>query len=71
MNDEKTPEQYQKLAATATIATSLIKTIFDFIHLCTSSNIENLDLKECNSILEDLVKSNEHIVQRIKNVGSS
>jgi hypothetical protein len=70
MDDEIPTEQYQKLAATATIATSLIKTIFDFIHLCTSSNIENLDLKECNSILEDLVKSNESIVQRINKVRS-
>lgn len=43
-----------------------LKIIGDFSDWCAANIVENnIDLKECYYILEDFVKSNEHIIQKI------
>ena len=49
-----------------------MRTIDDFAHWVTANMMStSIDVKECTSILEDLVKSNEHIIQRINKVRPS
>ena len=47
-----------------------MQTISDFFHW-SAPNIDNINVEEIDSIYEDFIKSNEHIVERIKNVSSS
>src|SRR5918995_527328 len=42
-----------------------------FAHWVTANMMSSIDVKEYTSSLEDFVKSNEHIIQRIKKVRSS
>ena len=44
-----------------------MQTISDFFHW-SAPNIDNINVEEIDSIYEDFIKSNEHIVERIKNV---
>jgi hypothetical protein len=46
-----------------------MQTISDFFHW-SAPIIDNIDVKEIDSIFEDFIKSNEHIVQRINQVKS-
>ena len=48
-----------------------MRTIDDFAHWVTANMMSGIDVKECTSILEDFVKSNEHIIQRINKVRTS
>jgi hypothetical protein len=48
-----------------------IRTIEDFSHWVTDNMMARIDVKASTSILEDFVKSNEHIIQRINKVRSS
>jgi hypothetical protein len=48
-----------------------MRTIDDFAHWVTDNMVSSIDVKECTSILEDFVKSNEHIIQRIDKVKPS
>jgi hypothetical protein len=59
----------EKLEQNSEKAFAYMQTISEFFHWSVP-NIENMNLEEIDSIFEDFIKSNEHIVQRIKNVGS-
>ena len=48
-----------------------MRTIDDFAHWVTDKMMSNIDVKECTNILEDFVKSNEHIIQRINKIRQS
>lgn len=48
-----------------------MRTIDDFAHWVTDNMMSNIDVKECTNILEDFVKSNEHIIQRINKIRQS
>jgi hypothetical protein len=49
-----------------------MRTIEDFAHWVTANMMSTrIDLKECTTILEDFVKSNEHIIQRINKLRPS
>ncbi len=48
-----------------------MRTIEDFAHWVTDNMMSNIDVKEGTNILEDYVKSNEHIIQRINKVKPS
>ena len=67
--DETTPSQFEKLASAGEKAAFYIRTIDDFSHWVTANMMSTIiDVEECTSILEDHIKSNEHIIQRIKKV---
>ena len=73
MNENKeaiTPKQFEKLAATGEKAASYIQTIQEFEHWVTANIFNTIKAIECTSILEDFIKSNEHIIQRINKVKS-
>ena len=67
----------KKLQTNSRIATAgeksafYIRTIEDFSHWVTDNMMARIDVKESTSIFEDIVKSNEHIIQRINKVRSS
>ena len=69
MIEIKTLEQFEKLEINSEKASTYLQTISDFFHW-SAPNIEKVNLEEFDSIFEDFIKSNEHIVQRIKNVSS-
>ena len=69
MSENITLEEFEKLERDSEKATTYMQTISDFFHW-SAPIIDNIDVKEIDSIFEDFIKSNEHIVQRIKNVGS-
>ena len=69
--DETTPEQFEKLATAGEKSAFYMRTIDDFAHWVTDNMMSNIDVKECTNILEDFVKSNEPIIQRINKVRSS
>lgn len=70
MNENTTLEQFEKLEGNSEKAAAYMQTISDFFHW-SAPNIDNIDVEEIDSIFDDFIKSNEHIVQRIKNVSSS
>ena len=67
---EATPEQYDKLAIAGNTAASLMKTVTYFLNWC-AINMDSIDVKECTSILEDFVKSNQRIIQKIDKILTS
>ena len=69
--DETTSNQYEKLATASENSALYMRTIEDFAHWVTANMMSSIDVKECTSILEDFVKSNEHIIQRINQVRPS
>ena len=69
--DETTPDQFEKLATAGEKSALYMRTIEDFAHWVTANMMSSIDVEECTSILEDFVKSNEHIIQRINKVRSS
>jgi hypothetical protein len=69
MSENITLEQFEKLERDSEKATTYMQTIFDFFHW-SAPNINNIDVEEIDSIFEDFIKSNEHIVQRINQVKS-
>ena len=76
MNEKKdetpTPDQFEKLATAGEKSAFYMRTIEDFAHWVTANMMStSIDVKECTSILEDFVKSNEHIIQRINKVRPS
>ena len=67
--DETTLGQFEKLVTAGEKAAFYIRTIDDFSHWVTANMMStSIDVEECTSILEDHIKSNEHIIQRIKKV---
>lgn len=70
MNENTTLERFEKLEIDSEKAASYMQTISDFFHWSVP-NIDNINVEEIDSIYEDFIKSNEHIVERIKNVSSS
>ena len=75
MNEKKdettTPDQFEKLAIAGEKSALYMRTIDDFAHWVTDNMMSSIDVKECTSILEDFVKSNEHIIQSINKVRPS
>ena len=69
--DETTSDQFEKLATAGKKSAFYMRTINDFAHWVTDNMVSTIDVKECTSILEDFVKSNEHIIQRIDKVRPS
>ena len=69
MTENTNLEQFEKLERNSEKTATYLQTISDFFHWSTP-NIENINVEEIDSIFDDFIKSNEHIVQRIKNVGS-
>ena len=69
--DETTPDQFEKLAIAGEKSALHMRTIDDFAHWVTDNMMSNIDVKECTNILEDFVKSNEHIIQRINKIRQS
>jgi len=74
MNEKKgetTPEKFEKLATAGEKTAFYIRTIDDFAHWVTANIMStSIDVEECINILEDYIKSNEHIIQRINKVMS-
>ena len=70
MSENTNLESAEKLEQNSEKAFAYMQTITEFFHWSVP-NIEKVNLEEIDSIFEDFIKSNEHIVQRIKNVGSS
>ena len=70
MNENTTTlEQFEKLERNSEKATAYMQTISDFFHW-SAPNIDNINVEEIENIFDDFIKSNEHIVQRIKNISS-
>jgi hypothetical protein len=69
MSENTTLEQFEKLEKDSEKATTYMQTISNFFHWSVP-NIDNIDVKEIDSIFEDFIKSNEHIVQKINKVKS-
>jgi hypothetical protein len=63
-----TANQFEKLAIAGEKSALYMRTIEDFTHWVTVNMMSNLDVEECTSILQDYIKSNEHIIQRINKV---
>ena len=73
-DEETSPaaNQFEKLAIAGEKSAFYMRTIEDFAHWVTANMMStSIDVKECTSILEDFVKSNEHIIQRINKVRPS
>jgi hypothetical protein len=70
MNENTILERFEKLEIDSEKAASYMQTISDFFHW-SAPNIDNINVEEIDSIYEDFIKSNEHIVERIKNISSS
>jgi hypothetical protein len=70
MSENTNLESVEKLERNSEKAIAYMQTISKFFHWSVP-NIEKVNLEEIDSIFEDFIKNNEHIVQRIKNVGSS
>ena len=70
MSENITLEGFEKLERDSEKAAAYMQTISDFFHW-SAPNIDNINVEEIDSIYEDFIKSNEHIVERIKNVSSS
>jgi hypothetical protein len=67
---EAIPEQYDKLAIAGNKAASLMNTVTYFLNWC-ATHMDSIDVKECTSIFEDFVKSNQHITQKIDKIMTS
>ena len=68
--DETTLGQFEKLVTAGEKAAFYIRTIDDFSHWVTANMMStSIDVEECTSILEDHIKGNEHVIQRIKKYG--
>ena len=61
--NKATPEQYDKLAISGNTTASLMKKVTYFLNWC-ATNMDSIDVKECTSIFEDFVKSNQHIIKK-------
>ena len=69
MTENTTLEQFEKLERNSEKASTYLQTISDFFHW-SSPNIDNINVEEIENIFDDFIKSNEHIVQKIKNISS-
>ena len=69
MSENATQERFEKLERDSERATAYMQTISDFFHW-SAPNMDNINVEEIDNIYEDFIKSNEHIVERIKNVSS-
>ena len=69
MSENTTQERFEKLERDSERATAYMQTISDFFHW-SAPNMDNINVEEIDSIYEDFIKSNEHIVERIKNASS-
>lgn len=69
MSENTTQERFEKLERDSERATAYMQTISDFFHW-SAPNMDNINVEEIDNIYEDFIKSNEHIVERIKNVSS-
>ena len=62
-----TDERIDEIVATADKTISYINTIADF-SIWVIANIARLDIEEINSLYEDFLKSNEHIIEKIDKI---
>ena len=69
MTENTTLEQFEKLERNSEKAAIYLEIISDFFHW-SAPNIDNINVEEIDSIFDDFIKSNEHIVQKIKNISS-
>ncbi len=69
MTENTTIEQFDKLERHSEKAVTYLQIISDFFHW-SAPNIDNINVEEIDSIFDDFIKSNERIVQRIKNISS-
>jgi len=69
MTENITLEQFEKLERNSEKAATYLQIISDFFHW-SSPNIDNINVEEIENIFDDFIKSNEYIVQRIKNISS-
>jgi hypothetical protein len=60
---------FERLAAAGEKAAVYMRTTEDFAHWVTD-NITSIDVEKCINIVEDYIKSNEHIIQRINKIRS-
>jgi hypothetical protein len=58
-------KRIDELVATTQKAVSSVNTIYRFSKWINNTNIENLDPEEINSIYEDFIQSNEHLIEKI------
>ena len=61
-------ERIDELVATTQKAVSSVNTIYRFSKWINNTNIENLDPEEINSIYEDFIQSNEHLIEKINKI---
>jgi hypothetical protein len=61
-------ERIDELVATTHKAVSSVNTIYCFSKWVNSTNIENIDPEEINSIYEDFIQSNEHLIEKINKI---
>ena len=68
--DETTPAQFEKLATAGEKAALSNEQQMIFSHWVTANIMStSIDVEKYTSILEDYIKSNEHIIQMINKVG--
>ena len=65
-NNNVTDEQLQRLSISSENAAVSKQIIIEFFEWFP--NVNNTDIEEVISILDDFAKSNEHIIQRIKKI---
>jgi hypothetical protein len=61
-------ERLDEIVDTTQKAVSSLNTIYRFSEWVNNTNIENRDPEEINSIYEDFVQSNEHIIEKINKI---
>ena len=69
MTENTTLEHFEKIERNSEKAATYLQTIYDFFHW-SSPNIDNINVEEIDNIFDDFIKSNEHIVERIRNISS-
>ena len=60
-------ERIDEIVATTHKAVSNLETIYKFSQW-VNTNIENIDSEEVNSIYEDFINSNEHLIEKINKI---
>ena len=62
-------ERIDEIVDTTQKAVSSLNTIYRYSEwVNNTTNIENLDLEEINSIYEDFIQSNEHLIEKINKI---
>jgi hypothetical protein len=61
-------ERIDELVATTQKAVSSVNSIYSFSKWVNNTNTKNINPEEINSIFEDFVQSNEHIIEKINKI---